>query len=60
MIDYSKLPPESAAAYLYAEGMGHESNPFPKNTNERLDFALAMGKLQDQEYKKMLKEWEAR
>jgi len=43
-----------AGHYYYAEGGGQESNPYPKGTEERIDFALEMHRLQVKELKLMI------
>ena len=47
-------PIYAAQYYYHKKGAGHESNPYPNDTEKHLDFALEMSRLQTAELKQMI------
>jgi len=46
----SELSPSGKAKRDFQAGLGLDSNPYPKGTKEREEYALAMGRLQYDEF----------
>lgn len=55
LVEKSVLSPEYRARHDYhVRGLGHEANPYPKDTEKRLDYALEMGRQQTAELKQLI------
>ena len=54
--DYVKevISPQYRAKQDHREGLGLEANPYPKNTEERFDYAFEMHRLQVLELKQLM------
>jgi hypothetical protein len=49
MTEYFQPQPKFSAARLFSEGHGVESNPFPHDTDDHMEFIVEMNKLELEE-----------